>query len=220
MEEELKEILSRFPSYPEVFGLDLAKPEGRFKWFLASMLFAKRISSKIAVKTFTKFVKEGLTTPGRILEAGWDKLVEALDSGGYVRYDYSTATNLLEAAKRLKERYGESLERLYEGAGGPKELEELLREFKGVGPVAASIFLRELRGVWAKARPKLSTGAVEAGRRLKLGRREIEKFEGKLVRLNLEFCKERKCGECPFRNFCKEPAAKLQVGSLKASKAL
>lgn len=208
MEEKLKEALSKFPSYPEVFGLDLAKPEDRLKWFLASMLFAKRISSRIAGRTFMKLVDEGLTTPERILEAGWRKLVEVLDSGGYVRYDYSTAANLLEAAKRLKERYGGSLEGLHEEAGDPRELEELLREFKGVGPTAASIFLRELRGVWVKARPKLSTGAIEAGRRLKMERGEVEKFEGKLARLNLEFCKKKRCGECVVKNFCREPAVK------------
>ncbi|MEM3727444.1 MAG: hypothetical protein QXG49_03565, partial [Candidatus Bathyarchaeia archaeon] len=96
MKEELKKAFLNFPSYPEKFGLELTKPKDRFKWFLASMLFAKRISSKIAEKTFMKLIEAGLTTPKKILEAGWDKLVEILDSGGYVRYDYSTATNILE----------------------------------------------------------------------------------------------------------------------------
>jgi len=30
--------------------------------------------------------------PEKILEAGWDKLVEVLDRGHYVRYDFSTTT--------------------------------------------------------------------------------------------------------------------------------
>ncbi|MBN2187383.1 MAG: hypothetical protein JW732_08065 [Dehalococcoidia bacterium] len=37
----------------------------------------------------------GSVTPQIILEAGWDKSVEILDSGSYVRYDFSTASNLL-----------------------------------------------------------------------------------------------------------------------------
>jgi endonuclease III len=203
MKGELRKTFLKFPSYPEAFGLELTKPEDRFKWFLASMLFAKRISSKIAGKTFMKLIEAGLTTPEKILEAGWGKLVEILDSGGYVRYDYSTATNILEAAKLLINRYDGSLEKLYEEADSFKELENRLREFKGVGPTAISIFLRELKEVWVKAKPKPSSMAIEVGKRLKLKKNEIENFEGKLVRLNLEFCKKRKCMECFFKNFCR-----------------
>lgn len=115
---ELERKLSRIPSYSRELGLDLRKPGDRFKWFLASMLFAKRISSEIARKTYKLFEAEGLTTPDALLRAGWDKLVEVLDAGGYVRYDFSTATNLLEMAKGLKQRYGD-LERLHKEAAGP-----------------------------------------------------------------------------------------------------
>jgi len=45
-----------------------------------------------------------VTSPDAILEAGWDRLVEVLDSGGYTIYDFSTATNLLGIAKNLKEK--------------------------------------------------------------------------------------------------------------------
>ena len=110
----VREILSKIPSYSEELGLNLTKPEDRFKCFLASVFFAKRISSEIAKKTFQKFMDSGFTTPEKLLNVGWNRLVEVLDSGGYVRYDFSTATNLLEAAKLLKERYGGSLEELNE----------------------------------------------------------------------------------------------------------
>ncbi|MEM3732523.1 MAG: hypothetical protein QXL69_03420 [Candidatus Bathyarchaeia archaeon] len=209
MKEELKKAFLNFPSYPEKFGLELTKPKDRFKWFLASMLFAKRISSKIAEKTFMKLIEAGLTTPKKILEAGWDKLVEILDSGGYVRYDYSTATNILETAKLLINRYNGSLEKLYEEAKDFKELEDRLKEFKGIGPTAVNIFLRELKDIWVKAKPKPSIIAIEAGKRLKLNKNEIEKFEGKLVRLNLDFCKKGGCKECLFKNFCKTFIKKL-----------
>ena len=52
------------------------------------------------------FEKAGLTHPDAILQAGWDNLVEILDSGHYVRFDYSTATKLGEVCQQLKERYG------------------------------------------------------------------------------------------------------------------
>ena len=110
VENELRKI----PSYSEELGLDLHKPEDRFLWFLASLLFAKRISAEIAKKTFMLFVNQELTTPDKILDVGWDKLVDILDSGGYVRYDFSTATNILECMKLLKKKYRGNLDRLHE----------------------------------------------------------------------------------------------------------
>jgi hypothetical protein len=192
-------ILSRIPNYSREFGLDLQKPEDRFKWFLASILFAKRISADIAKKTYLLFEAEGLTTPDVILRAGWGKLVEVLDAGGYVRYDFSTASTLLETMEKIKARGG--LERIHEEAKGPEDLERKLQELKGVGPVATNIFLRELRGIWPKARPRPSRLALEVGRRLKL--RAIEPFESALVRLKLEYCKRKRCGECPVGVHCR-----------------
>jgi len=193
--------LSELRSYSEELGLDLTKPEDRFKWFLASILFAKRISAEIAKRTYRRFEEEGLTTPERILEAGWDRLVQVLDSGGYVRYDFSTASNLLKIMEDLIEKYGD-LEGLHEESSDPEDLERRLREFKGFGPVGVNIFLRELRGRWEKAKPKPSRMAVETAQRI--GLKKIEPYESALVRLNLEYCKKRRCGECPVQKYCKE----------------
>ncbi len=71
--------------------------------------------------------------------------MEVLDSGGYVRYDFSTASNLLEAMSKLVNEYGD-LEKLHEASANPKDLERRLMGFKGIGSVGANIFLRELRG--------------------------------------------------------------------------
>ena len=196
----LEEKLSEIKSYSEELGLDLRNPSDRFKWFLASILFAKKISSEIAKRTFQLFLREGLTSPDKILEAGWDKLVEILDSGGYVRYDFSTASNLLEIMRKLKDEYG-SLEKLYEKASGPEDLERRLMDFKGVGPACVNIFLRELRGIWGKAKPKPSRIAAEMAEMLGLER--IEPYESALVRLRLEYCKKKRCIECPVRRYCR-----------------
>jgi len=190
--------------FPERLGLDLGDPGDRFKWFLASLLFAKRISYRIAEETFRRFVEEGLTTPSRIVEAGWGRLVEVLDSGGYVRYDFSTASNLLEAARKLLDEYGGEVDRIHELASDGRDLERRLMEFKGFGPTAVNIFLRELRGVWRKADPTPSRLAVEAAERLRL--RDVKRFESKLVLLNLEYCKRKRCGVCPVRGYCAEPS--------------
>jgi hypothetical protein len=81
----LDEELCQLRAYSEELGLNLSKPEDRFKRFLASILFAKRISAEIAKKTYRRFEDEGLTTLENMLAAGWDLLVQVLDSGGYVR---------------------------------------------------------------------------------------------------------------------------------------
>src|SRR5208283_510475 len=133
----VKEALSKLQSYSHELDLDLSKAEDRFKWFLASVLFAKRISAQTAKETYLYFEQEELTSPDALLVAGWDRLVGVLDSGGYTRYDFSTATNLLGIAKMLKEKYG-NLERLHAESSSPADLEKRLQGFRGVGPVGVN----------------------------------------------------------------------------------
>jgi len=193
--------LSKLQSYSEELGLDLTRSEDRFKWFLASILFAKRISAEVAKKTYRRFEKEGLNTPEKILAAGWDRLVEVLDSGGYVRYDFSTASNLLKIIEELGKKYGD-LEELHRESNSPIDLERRLQEFKGIGPVGVNIFLRELRGIWEKAKPKPSQMGIKTANRIGLD--YVEPHESVLVRLDLEYCKKRKCKGCPVQHYCKE----------------
>jgi endonuclease III len=194
--------LGKIKSYPEELGLDLRTPEGRFQWFLASILFAKRISANIAKKTFRVFQAENLVTPEAIVTAGWDKLVSILDIGGYARYDFSTATKLLEISKQLIEKSG-GLEGLYAQAGSPRHLEELLGNFRGMGPVGINIFLRELRGIWDKADPTPSHFAVQVAQ--KLGITQIKETESQLVRINIEYCRKKACLQCPMKSICSTP---------------
>lgn len=199
----ISEKLNQLPTYSKELGLDLNKEEDRLKWFLASILFAKRISSDIAKKTYREFEKEGILTLDSIIEAGWDKLVEVLDHGGYVRYDFSTASKLLEIASGIKSKYG-SLENLHLQASDEKDLEKKLLEFKGVGPTTVNIFLRELKGIWTKARPHLSSTAKEMAAMLGLREDDLQipRIESALVRIRLEFCKKKKCSTCPVGEEC------------------
>ena len=127
-------------------GIDLGsgKEKELFKWFLACLLFGRPIQQEVAKRTYFEFVKEGVLTPGEILKAGWDKLVEILDQGHYVRYDFSTATKLLEISEELRQRYG-SLSELLRQSKNRSDLETKLQEFKGIGPVTARIFIKELK---------------------------------------------------------------------------
>lgn len=131
--------------FSKELGIDLAsgKEKELFKWFLACLLFGKPIQQKVAKRTYFEFEKEGILGPQEILKAGWDRLVEILDKGHYVRYDFSTATKLLEICKELRQKYG-SLTNLLKKAKNKKDLRKRLQEFKGIGPVTTRMFLRDL----------------------------------------------------------------------------
>jgi len=203
--DKIELLLANFPLYAEDLGIDLTNPSGRFKWFLASILFGARISEKIAANTYKTFERSGIDSPANIIAAGWDELVKMLDEGGYVRYDFSTATKLLDIMETLKDKYG-SLENLYSQASDTNDLERRLQEFKGIGAVTAQIFLRELRGVW-QISPVVSSKAKSVAENLDINLQEFEvealsRVETALVKLDLKYCKRKKCVECPVRMFC------------------
>jgi hypothetical protein len=136
-------------SYARRLRINLAskKEEEIFKWFLACLLFGKPIQTEIAERAYQELVAARLTSPDAILRAGWDKLVLLLDRAHYVRYDFSTATKLLDVSRELKRRYG-TLTNLLAIAKTPSELSARLQEIKHIGPVTARIFLRDVRPIW------------------------------------------------------------------------
>jgi endonuclease III len=219
VENVIKILLKNFPkTYSEELGIDLKskKPKEIFKWFLASILFGHRISETIAKNTYREFEKEKLLSPKAILDAGWDELVRVLDNGGYVRYDFSTASALLDIMRVLKEKYG-SLEKLYEKSKDSKDLEVRLQEFKRVGPTTVNIFLRELRVIWPKTDPKISGFVRLAAGNLGIDLTKFDKkskkfirLESALLRLGKDFCRKRKCASCLVRRFCRKAGKNLK----------
>jgi hypothetical protein len=178
--EHLKELVNELGKpYSEELGIDLRsrKPEEICKWYLASILFAARINETIAKNTYREFEKRGVLSPKNIVETGWDGLVEILDAGGYVRYDFKTADKLLEVFGNLQRLYEGDLNRLHEAAQNPEDLEAKLRLGKGIGEVTVSIFLREMRPCWEKARPKPTPLVLDAMEHL--GISSLEETAGK-----------------------------------------
>jgi len=155
---KIEEFVEKYGEpYSAKLGIDLTsgRDEEIVKWFLASMLYAKPIRESSATDTYLTFKAHNLLDVDAILDAGWDKLVTVLDEGGYVRYDFSTATKILNVFGELKKRYGGSLWKLYESSKDSKDLEHRLKALgKGVGDTTISIFLREMRSIWKKADPK------------------------------------------------------------------
>jgi endonuclease III len=132
--------------YSKDLGINLESgEEGElFKWFFACLLFGKPIQQGVAKRTYFEFETEKILSCEKILDLGWDKLVEILDRGHYVRYDFSTATKLLEICKEVKEKYG-NLNNLLLEANNLSDLKRKLLEIKGIGPVTVRIFLRDLK---------------------------------------------------------------------------
>jgi len=154
--ELIRRALERSELYSEELGIDLAKRSDAeyFRWFLASLLFGGRISETIAKNTYRSFIRHGLSNPRKILDAGWDFLVNpVMREGGYVRYDGRKSAQVLRDCGLLIANYGGSLDRLHDTAHDAHEVEQRLLEFHGVGPITANIFLRELRPFWIKANP-------------------------------------------------------------------
>jgi endonuclease III len=207
--------------YHSQLGIDLQSGDGEevFKWFLASILFGARIPEEISVKTYKEFEKEGLLSPRAIIARGWSGLVAVLDRGGYVRYDFSTASQLLEACDLLLRKYGGDLNKLHEEATNPRDLERRLMEFKGVGPATASIFLREMRGTWDKADPLPQQAILIAAKNLGLIRRgdpegalqelrrkcgeKLPRVEVALSRIGRRYCQKGRCESCPVGAHCR-----------------
>jgi hypothetical protein len=161
-------LINQYPGRFSIeLGIDLATGQAReiFKWFLASVLFGARISETIVDKTYRSFAARDVVSPKAILDTGWDGLVAILDEGGYVRYDFKTATKLLDMCKTLTEKYQADLTNLESAAADPRDLEKRLKSLaKGIGDVTVNIFLREMRGIWKKADPPPSDLVVIAAK--------------------------------------------------------
>ncbi len=192
-------------TYPEMLGLDVRDPATWFPWFVAASLFAKPISAAVARTTAQLLFKERIRSPNAIKRCGWDGLVTILDLGGYVRYDFSTATKLLAIAAALP---GNHLREIVTWASSAADIEDHLTRIPGVGPKTVAIFLRELRGVGGPPIP-VSGEAKAAARRLRLETAmadrtglELSRLESVLVRTWVEHCKRGRWQGCPAGRFC------------------
>lgn len=131
-------------------GLDLSGNSDTelFKWLAACLLFGARISQDIAADAFRALDGDGVLTPAKLAGADWQHLVDLLGEGRYRRYDESKARELIQIGADVQERYDGKLSRLPEGTTTTKERKRRLQEFKGIGPTAADIFLREVGSTW------------------------------------------------------------------------
>jgi hypothetical protein len=201
----LKDFVARYGQpYSSMLGINLksGRDEEIVKWFLAAMLYSKPIREDSATRTYQCFEKYGVTSAPSIVRAGWDRLVQILDEGGYTRYDFSTADKLLQVFGNLERRYNGNLTKLYEESKDETELEANLKALgKGIGDTTISIFLRDMRYVWDRAEPKPTPLITTASRRLRIRdlkqyakkhRMDIVQLETALLRYSKDFLRKGK----------------------------
>lgn len=167
-QDVVKALLDRHgTTYAEEAGIKLAdKPSPLWQLLVLSLLLSARIGADIAVAAARELFRAGYRTPQRMRDASWQDRVDALGRGHYRRYDERTSTQLGEMADRVLEDYGGDLRRLHEQG----DVEQALQQFKGIGPVGAAIFCREVQGVWTDLAPYVDKVASDGAERLGLPR--------------------------------------------------
>jgi endonuclease III len=163
--QRLAAIGGRFST---ALGIDVESGDAEIdRWFLAATLFGARLPTTIAERTFHVLDQAGVTV-ATARAFTWDDLVALLDRGGYVRFDFKTATRLHALCDVLVERYDGRVCAIPGRVRTPAELEAALDDLPGWGPVTVGVFLRELRGVWELACPALDARARSCAVHLRL----------------------------------------------------
>ena len=167
----LHALLDRFGrSYAADAGIRLAdRPAPLYQLLVLATLLSARIFGDIAVAAARELFRAGYRSPQAMRTASWQDRVDALDRGRYTRYDERTATMLGDAAGLLIDRWRGDLRRLRQAAGGDtRRLSALLREFPGIGPAGADIFLREVQQVWPEVSPYFDGRVLDGARKVGL----------------------------------------------------
>jgi endonuclease III len=170
-ESIVRELLTRHGRlYAEDAGIRLAdRPGPLYQLLVLATLLSAPIPAETAVAGARELFAAGYRSPKAMSEASWQDRVEALGRGRYRRYDERTATMLGDGADLLASKWHGDLRRLRdEAAGEVAGIASRLTEFPGVGPVGASIFLREAQEVWPDVAPYADVKVTSGARRVRL----------------------------------------------------
>jgi len=155
--------------YSAELGIDVDAGDAEVeRWFLAATLFGARITAQVAERAFGELAGAGLARIGQVRHVPSADLIGLLDAGGYARYDFQTATRLVELSEVVDDRYGGQVAPIGRRFPVYPELRAALDALPGWGQVTIRLFLRELRGVWPGAQPPLDERATAAARHLGL----------------------------------------------------
>ena len=157
-------------TYADEAGIRLADTPGPlYQLLVLATLLSAQISAEIALAAAAELFTAGYRSPKAMSEASWQDRVDALDRGHYRRYDEKTATMLGDAADLVSTSWHGDLRRMRDEAGGDAaRIGTLLTGFPGIGPTGASIFLREVQGIWPAVAPYVDGKMISGARRVGL----------------------------------------------------
>jgi hypothetical protein len=199
--ETVRALLKRHGrTFAKELGIPLAgnTPSALFRWLCAALLFSARIGHHIATEAARALAKQGWTSARKMAGATWAERAKVLNRAGYARYDEKTSRMLADTSELLIKRYGGDLRKLREAAGrDPRKERALIIECKGIGEVGASIFFREMQGVWTEHFPFADEAARKTATKLGLPakpeelaklvpRKDFPRLVAALVRCGLE----------------------------------
>lgn len=158
-------------TYANQAGISLKDtPAPLFRMLCLALLLSARIRADAAVGAARGLFEAGLTTVDKMADATWEERTRILNRSGYARYDESTSRMLGETADLVTSEYGGDLRRLREAADRDVTRErKLLKECKGIGNVGASVFFREVQGLWDELYPFADDPVLRTARKLGLG---------------------------------------------------
>lgn len=156
--------------YSEEVGANIARdtPQELFHWLIASIMLSARISAGNAVQGAAALREAGLHRIDAIQEAAWEDIVRVLNENGYARYDESTARYLQDTAAWAEATCDGDLRRLRDGAEDTDAVLKALQGAKGLGPMGADIFAREVQLVWDVFYPRLDGPAEKQAKKMGL----------------------------------------------------
>lgn len=157
-------------SYADEAGIKLLDTPGPlYQLLVLATLLSAQIAADTAVAAAEELFSAGYRSAKAMSDASWQDRVDALGRGHYRRYDEKTATMLGDGADLLAGKWHGDLRRMRDEAGGDAgRIAGLLTEFPGVGPTGASIFLREVQGIWPAVAPYVDGKMISGARRVGL----------------------------------------------------
>ncbi len=167
----VRELLTRHGRlYAEDAGIRLAdRPGPLYQLLVLATLLSAPITADTAVAAARELFAAGYRSAKAMSEASWQDRVDALGRGHYRRYDERTATMLGDAADLLAGKWHGDLRKLRDESGGDvRGIASRLTEFPGIGPVGASIFLREVQDVWPAVAPYVDAKVTSGAHRVRL----------------------------------------------------
>jgi endonuclease III len=173
--DERKQVVRRLlkvagTTYAAEAGVRISdKPMPLFQLLVLCMLASKPIGATTAMRAGHELFSDGLRTPKAVLNADRRTMIDAFGRAHYVRYDESSATRLIEIARRVLDEYSGDLREIARRSDNKIDIaKRMLKQFKGIGDTGADIYLREVQDVWTWVRPYFDRRAARAAKALGL----------------------------------------------------